>query len=78
MSKTAVLDVIQAQRDRFNMRELLNAAYAQDQQEKAALFRIIAEVADENSTPELVRPAAGQGFHRPRPHHQHPVEVQPA
>ena len=60
VSKSATLDVIHAQRDRFNIRELLNAAYAQEPQEKAALFRIIAEVADENSTPELVSRLEGK------------------
>jgi serine/threonine-protein kinase len=60
VSKTAVLDVIHAQRDRFNMRELLNAAYAQESHEKAALFRIITEIADENSTPELVSRLEGK------------------
>ena len=60
VSKTSVLDVIHAQRDRFNLRELLNAAYAQEPKEKAALFRIIAEAADENSTPELVSRLEGK------------------
>ncbi len=60
VAKTAVLDVIHAQRDRFNLRELLNAAYAQEPQDKAALFRIIAEAADENSTGELVSRLEGK------------------
>ena len=36
------------------MRELLTAAYAQEPNEKAALFRIIGEVADEPALPELL------------------------
>jgi serine/threonine-protein kinase len=60
VSKSAVLDVIHAQRDRFNLRELLSAAYAQEPQEKAALFRIIAEVADESSAVELVSRLEGK------------------
>ena len=36
MSKSSLMDVIHAQRDRFNLRELLNAAYAQEPNEKAA------------------------------------------
>ncbi len=60
VSKSSVLDVIHAQRERFNLRDLLNAAYAQEPQEKAALFRVIAEVADENSTPELVSRLEGK------------------
>jgi len=60
VSKPAMLEVIHAQRDRFNLRELLNAAYAQEPQEKAALFRIITEVADEHSAPELVSRLEGK------------------
>jgi HEAT repeat protein/tRNA A-37 threonylcarbamoyl transferase component Bud32 len=60
VSKSAVLDVIHAQRDRFNLRELLNVAYGQEPQEKAALFRIITEIADENSAPELVSRLEGK------------------
>ena len=48
VAKSALLDVIHAQRDRFNVRELLTAAYAQEANEKAALFRIVGEIADEN------------------------------
>jgi serine/threonine-protein kinase len=54
VSKPAVLDVIAAQKSRFNVRELLTAAYAQEPNEKAALFRIIAEIADKSSIGELI------------------------
>ena len=60
VSKSALMDVIHGQRERFNMRELLNAAYAQESQEKAALFRIIAEVADDSAAPELVSRIEGK------------------
>jgi HEAT repeat protein/tRNA A-37 threonylcarbamoyl transferase component Bud32 len=60
VAKSAVLDVIHAQRDRFTMRELLTAAYAQEPQEKAALFRVIADVADENAVPELISRLEGK------------------
>jgi eukaryotic-like serine/threonine-protein kinase len=59
-SKSAVLDVIHAQRDRFNMRELLTAAYSQEANEKAALFRIVGEIADESSVPELLSRIEGK------------------
>ncbi len=53
--KSAILDVIVAQKDRFGVRELLNAAYNQQPNEKAALFRVIADIADEASVPsELI------------------------
>src|SRR6187551_565368 len=60
ISKSALLDVIHAQRDRFNLRELLNAAYAQEPNEKAALFRIISEIADENAVGELTSRIEGK------------------
>jgi eukaryotic-like serine/threonine-protein kinase len=60
VSKSALLDVIHAHRERFNIRELLNAAYAQEANEKAALFRIIAENADENALPELTSRLEGK------------------
>ena len=54
VAKAAVLEVIAAQKSRFGVRELLNAAYAQEPNEKAALFRIIGEIADTHAIPELV------------------------
>ncbi len=53
-SKSALLDVITSQKSRFTVRELLTAAYAQEPNEKAALFRIIGEIADKASVPELI------------------------
>jgi serine/threonine-protein kinase len=53
-SKSALLEVISAQKARFTVRELLTAAYAQEPNEKAALFRIIGEIADKASVPELI------------------------
>jgi serine/threonine-protein kinase len=46
--------VINGQRQRFTIRELLTAAYAQEPNEKAALFRIIGEATDEAALPELI------------------------
>ncbi|HTT04237.1 MAG TPA: HEAT repeat domain-containing protein [Steroidobacteraceae bacterium] len=54
IAKSALLDVINGQRGRFSVRELLTAAYAQEPNEKAALFRIIGEIADEAALPELI------------------------
>jgi HEAT repeat protein/tRNA A-37 threonylcarbamoyl transferase component Bud32 len=54
ISKSAVLEVITAQKSRFGVRDLLAAAYAQEPNEKAALFRIIGEIADASSVSELV------------------------
>jgi serine/threonine-protein kinase len=60
ISKSALMDVIHAQRHRFNMRELLKAAYAQEANEKAALFRIIGEIADPASLTELTSRLEGK------------------
>jgi len=54
ISKSALIDIISAQKQRFSVRELLNAAYAQEPNEKAALFRIINEMADASAIPELI------------------------
>jgi eukaryotic-like serine/threonine-protein kinase len=54
ISKPALLEVIAAQKQRFGVRELLTAAYAQEPNEKAALFRVIGDVADAQALPELI------------------------
>jgi serine/threonine-protein kinase len=54
IAKSALLDVITAHRSRLSVRELLAAAYKQDANEKAALFRILGELATDNDLPELV------------------------
>jgi HEAT repeat protein/tRNA A-37 threonylcarbamoyl transferase component Bud32 len=60
ISKSALLEVIAAQKSRFGVRELLNAAYTQEPNEKAALFRVIAEIADSNAVPELIGRVQGK------------------
>ena len=54
IAKSALLDVITAHRARLSVRELLAAAYKQEANEKAALFRILGELAADNDLPELV------------------------
>ena len=60
ISKPTVLEVIAAQKSRFTVRDLLNAAYTQEPNEKAALFRIIGEIADRQSLPELLGRVQGK------------------
>ena len=60
IAKSALLDAINGQRTRFSIRELLTAAYAQEPNEKAALFRIVAEVADQSALPELISRLQGK------------------
>jgi serine/threonine-protein kinase len=58
----ALIDVIAAHRDRIPLRDLLAAAYAHDSGDKAALFRIIGEVADEHAVPDLLARLDGKDF----------------
>jgi eukaryotic-like serine/threonine-protein kinase len=60
ISKSALLEVIAAQKSRFGVRELLNAAYTQEPNEKAALFRIIGEIAGPDTVPELLGRVQGK------------------
>jgi len=54
VSKPAVLEIIAAQKQRFSVRDLLQAAYAQEANEKAALFRLVGEIADPHAVAELI------------------------
>jgi HEAT repeat protein/tRNA A-37 threonylcarbamoyl transferase component Bud32 len=60
MPKQAILDVIVAQKSRFTVRELLNAAYAQEPNERSGLFKVIAEIADESSLDDLIARIEGK------------------
>src|SRR6516225_5235883 len=60
VSKSALMEAITAQKSRFGVRELLNAAYTQEPNEKAALFRVIGEIADKQSLPELLGRVQGK------------------
>ncbi len=60
MPKPLLLDVIRTHKARFGVRELLNHAYNQESAEKAALFRIIGEIADESSLQELISRVEGK------------------
>jgi eukaryotic-like serine/threonine-protein kinase len=60
MPKPVILDVIGAQKGRFTVRDLLQHAYSQEANEKAALFRIVAELTDESSIPELISRIEGK------------------
>jgi serine/threonine-protein kinase len=60
ISKPTVLEVIAAQKARFSVRELLAAAYTQEPNEKAALFRVIGDIADQQSLPELIGRVQGK------------------
>src|SRR5271156_1374653 len=60
MPKQAILDVIAAQKTRFTVRELLNAAYSQEGSERSGLFKIVAEIADESAIDDLIARIEGK------------------
>jgi eukaryotic-like serine/threonine-protein kinase len=60
MPKQALLDVITAQKARYTVRELLNAAYTQEPSERNGLFKIIGEIADESSVDDLIARIEGK------------------
>lgn len=60
MPKPTLLEVIAGQKGRFTVRDLLQHAYSQEANEKAALFKIVGELADESSLPELISRIEGK------------------
>jgi eukaryotic-like serine/threonine-protein kinase len=60
MPKQVIIDVIAAQKTRFTVRELLNTAYSQEASERAAIFKIISEIADESSLDDLIARIEGK------------------
>ena len=54
IARPAVLEVIASQKQRFTVRELLNAAYQQEANEKAGLFRIVGDIVQPSAIGELV------------------------
>ncbi|MGE0113310.1 MAG: HEAT repeat domain-containing protein [Steroidobacteraceae bacterium] len=60
MPRPIILEVINAHKKRFGLRDLLTQVYNQESTEKAALFKIIAEIADEHAIPELLSRVEGK------------------
>jgi HEAT repeat protein/tRNA A-37 threonylcarbamoyl transferase component Bud32 len=60
ITKSVVVEIIAAQKNRFTVRELLQHAYNQESNEKAALFRIVGDLADESSVSELISRIEGK------------------
>ncbi len=60
VSTTALIDILRAKKKQLNVQELLRKAYDLEPREKAALFRIISEVATENLVPDLIARTAGK------------------
>jgi len=59
-SKAAILEVLNVHKDRLNTKELLRHAYSTDASETAALFKLIAETADEEMVPDLINRLEGK------------------
>jgi serine/threonine-protein kinase len=60
MPKQALIDVIAAQKARYTVRDLLNAAYTQEPSERSGLFKIIGEIADDSSVDDLISRIEGK------------------
>jgi len=60
MPRGPIVSVLGAQKARLSARDLLSRAYNQEPTEKAALFRIISEIADVSLVPELVSRLEGK------------------
>ncbi len=58
--KSVVLELIGAHKTRIPAREIINHAYTLEANEKAAMFRIIGEVADESTIPDLIARVQGK------------------
>jgi HEAT repeat protein/tRNA A-37 threonylcarbamoyl transferase component Bud32 len=53
-SKAAIVEVLQAHKDRLNVRQLLGQIYHLQPSEKAAVFKLIDEIATEEMVPDLL------------------------
>ena len=53
-SKPAILEVLAAHKDRLNIRQLLTQIYYLQPSEKAAVFKLVDETADESLLPDLI------------------------
>ncbi|GMW05734.1 MAG: HEAT repeat domain-containing protein [Gammaproteobacteria bacterium] len=60
VSVSALIEVLRANKQRLNPRELLRRAYDLEPREKAAVFKIIAEVASADLVPELINRLEGK------------------
>ena len=60
MPRGPIVSVLGAQKSKLGARDLLTRAYNQEPTEKAALFRIISEIADDSLVPELVSRLEGK------------------
>ncbi len=60
INKVGVIAILSAHKKRLNLRELLTLAYELEPNDKAALFRIIGDMADDSMVPELINRLEGK------------------
>jgi serine/threonine-protein kinase len=60
MPRGPIVSILAAQKSRLSARDLLARAYNQEPTEKAALFRIISDIADESLLPDLLSRLEGK------------------
>ena len=60
VSKPAVIEVLRSKKSRLGMPQLLSKAYEVEPREKAALFKIVAEMAGEEHVPDLISRLTGK------------------
>ncbi|CAN5117009.1 hypothetical protein BH24PSE2_BH24PSE2_15020 [soil metagenome] len=60
VSRPAVIDILNSHKPKLNVQELLRQSYALDPADKAAVFKIIGEIADEDLVPDLISRMSGK------------------
>ena len=60
IARGSVIDIITAQKERFQVSELLTAAAGIESGERATLYKIVGEIADESALPELISRVDGK------------------
>ncbi len=60
ISTPAVIDVLRTKKERLGVSQLLQRAYALEPREKAALFKIVSEVATDANVPDLISRLSGK------------------
>jgi len=60
MPKGTIVGILTAQKARLNARDVLQRAYSLDAAEKAAMFRIVADIADASIVPEMLSRLEGK------------------
>jgi serine/threonine-protein kinase len=60
MPRAAMLEILEAQKDRLEFRPVLNRAYQVESTEKASLFKLIGEMTTEETIPELISRLSGK------------------